>query len=142
MIQIDGIPASHGPQPVPPATASIGQAADAILAQYRTSPITATERAIAMLALWATDAIAAGRLAPLAADATFTHLFVEISNPPAGPETSDDADQLLLECMSLHDWGTEFSADLAEIRRLAFVILGQRGHEPQATPSGSGERVE
>jgi hypothetical protein len=24
----------------------------------------------------------------------------------------------------LHDWGTEFSADLGEMRRLAFSILG------------------
>ena len=129
MIQTNRIPAS-----LPPATAAIDQAAHAIVAQYRIAPIAATEHAIAMLALWATDAIAAGRLAPLAADATFTHLFVEISNPPAGPETSDDADQLLLECMSLHDWGSEFSADLGEIRRLAFVVLGAEA------PASAAER--
>jgi hypothetical protein len=40
-----------------------------------------------------------------------------------GPELSEDADQLLLEAMTLHDWGTEFSGDLDELRRLAFRIL-------------------
>ena len=72
----------------------------------------------------AADAIAAGRLAPKDADATFVQLFVELGNPPAGPELSEDATQLVLEAMTLHDWGTEFSADLDEMRRLAFAILG------------------
>jgi hypothetical protein len=29
----------------------------------------------------------------------------------------------MLEAMALDDWGTEFSADLDEMRRLAFEIL-------------------
>lgn len=114
MIQIDSLPV----------TVAFRQAADAVIHQYRAIPAIATEHAIAMLALWAADAIAAGRLAPTDADATFTHLFIEIGNPPAGPDLSDNADQLLLEAMELHDWGTEFSADLDELRRLAFAILG------------------
>jgi hypothetical protein len=114
MIQVDSLPV----------TTAFRQAAEAVVGQYRASPAKATEHAIAMLGLWAADAIAAGRLAPTDADATFTHLFVEIGNPPAGPELSEDADQLLLEAMTLHDWGTEFSADIDEIRRLAFAILG------------------
>lgn len=113
MIQIDSLPV----------TAAFQRAADAISAQYRTAPAIATERAIAMLALWAADAIAAGRLAPKHADTMFVHLDVAIENPPAGPELSEDTTQLLLEAMTLHDWGTEFSADLDELRRLAFAIL-------------------
>src|SRR5215213_9194470 len=114
MIQVDSLPV----------TAAFQRAADAITAQYRTSPASTTEHAIAMLALWAADAIAAGRLAPKDADTVFVHLFVAIENPPAGPDLSDDTTQLLLEAMTLHDWGTEFSADLDELRRLAFGILG------------------
>ena len=114
MIQADSLPV----------TAAFQRAMDAIIGQYRTSPVVVTERAIALLALWAADAIAAGRLAPQDADSMFTRLFVETSNPPAGPDLSEAADQLLLEAMELHDWGTEFSADLSEIRRLAFTILG------------------
>ena len=114
MIQIDSLPA----------TVAIEQAAKTIISQYRASPALATERAIAMLALWVADAIAAGRLAPKDADAMLTILWVEIGDMRDGPELSDDTDQLLLEAMTLHDWGTEFSADLDELRRLAFAILG------------------
>lgn len=113
MIQVDNLPV----------TLAIQQATDAIIAQYRASPAVATERAIALLTLWAADAIAAGRLAPKDADAAFVRLEVELSNPPVGPELSEDTDQLLLEGMALDDWGTEFSADLNELRRLAFAIL-------------------
>ena len=107
-----------------PVTVALGRAADAIVARYRASPAVATEWAIALLALWAADAIAAGRLAPTDADATFVRLYVELGNPPAGPDLSEDTDQLLMEAMNLEHWGTEFSADLAEIRQLAFAILG------------------
>jgi len=117
MIHVDSLPVS----------AALQQAAQAVIEQYRTSPAVATERTLALLALWSADAIAAGRLAPSEADATFTRLFVTIGDMQDGPELSDDADQLLLEGMSLDDWGTEFSADLAELRRLAFVILRAAG---------------
>jgi hypothetical protein len=110
-----------------PVLVAIRRAADAIIDQYRESPAVATERAIAVLALWAADAIAAGRLTPKDADATFVRLEVEIGNPPAGPDLSDDTTQLLLEAMALDDWGTEFSADLGELRRLAFAILRPTG---------------
>jgi len=113
MIQIDSLPV----------TAAFQQAAQAVIDQYRASPAVATDRALALLALWAADAIAAGRLAPADADATFTRVFVDIGNMRDGPDLSEDADQLLLEGMTLHDWGTEFSADLDELRRLAFSIL-------------------
>src|SRR4051812_25710337 len=91
-----------------PATAAIEQTAEAIVSQYRAAPSLATERAIAVLALWVADAIAAGRLAPTDADVTLTSLWVELGDMRDGPELSDDTDQLLLECMSLHDWGTDF----------------------------------
>jgi len=114
MIQADRLPVATAFQ----------QAVQAVIDQYRASPAVATNRALALLALWAADAIAAGRLAPADADATFTRVFVALSDMRDGPEISDDAGQLLLEGMSLHDWGTEFSADLDELRRLAFGILG------------------
>jgi hypothetical protein len=117
MIQIDSLPVS----------AALLQAAQAVIEQYRASPAVATERALALLALWSADAIAAGRLAPAEADATFTRLFVAIGDMQDGPELSGDTDQLLHEAMTLDDWGTEFSADLDELRRLAFVILRAAG---------------
>jgi hypothetical protein len=114
MIQIDSLPV----------TPAIGRSVDAIIGQYRTSPAVATERAIAVLTLWVADAIRAGRLAPKDADAAFVRLYVELGNPPTGPDLSDDTDQLLMEGMTLDHWGTELSADLDELRRLAFDILG------------------
>ena len=113
MIQVDSLPVAE----------SFRQAAQAVIDQYRASPAVATDRALALLALWSADAIGAGRLAPAEADAVFTQVFVAIGDIPDGPDLSDDAGQLLLEGMSLHDWGTEFSADLDELRRLAFTIL-------------------
>ena len=92
--------------------------------RYRTAPAHETETAIAVLSLWALESVEAGRLDPNDADHVFTMLEVKIGEVPDGPELSDDTDQLLLECMTLHDWGTQFSADPAEIRRLAFAILG------------------
>jgi len=94
MTQVDTLPVS----------VAIEQAVSAIIEQYRSVPAIATERALAMLALWAADAIAAGRLTPKAADATFVRLYVELDNPPAGPELSDDVDQLMIEALALDDW--------------------------------------
>ena len=113
MIQVDSLPVA----------AALRQAAQAVIDQYRASPAVATHRALALLALWSADAIAAGRLAPAEADAVFTRVFINLGDIADGPELSHDAGQLLLEGMSLHDWGTEFSADLDELRRLAFMVL-------------------
>lgn len=106
-----------------PVTEALSRAAESIIGQYPSLPAVATDRAIALLALWAADAIAAGRLAPADADATFTRLFVALGDIVDGPEIAEEAGQLLLEGMTLHDWGTPFSGDLTELRRLAFDIL-------------------
>jgi hypothetical protein len=106
-----------------PAASGIQQVAEELLTRYRSAPAVETERAIAMLALWALDAVEAGRLSPQDADEVFTMLDVEIGETKNGPELSEDAAQLLVEGMALHDWGTEFSADTARIRSLAFTIL-------------------
>jgi hypothetical protein len=113
MIQVDSMPVAS----------ALKQATETVIEQYRASLSVATDRAIALLALRAADAIAAGRLAPSEADATFTRPYVGLGDLRDGPDLSVEADQLLLEAMSLHDWGTEFSADLDELRRLAFGIL-------------------
>jgi hypothetical protein len=115
MIQIDSLPV----------TPAVSRSVDAIIGQYRVSPAVATERAIAVLALWMADAILAGRLAPRDADAAFVRLYVELGNPPVGPGLSEDTTQLLMEGMTLDHWGTELSGDLGEMRRLAFAILGE-----------------
>jgi hypothetical protein len=108
-----------------PSASSLAETAEAVVASYPSSPAAATERAIAVLALWALDAIEAGRLAPLDADRVFTMLDVEIGDGErkGGPELSDDASQLLMEAMTLDDWGTEFSADPVRMRELALGIL-------------------
>jgi hypothetical protein len=109
-----------------PSASSFAETAEAVITSYPSSPAAATERAIAVLALWALDAIEAGRLAPLDADRVFTMLDVEIGDAErkGGPELSDDASQLLLEAMTLDHWGGEFSADPVRMRALAFAILG------------------
>jgi hypothetical protein len=106
-----------------PAASSLHQVAEAVLSRYPSAPALETERAIAMLALWALETIEAGRLSPQDADQVFTLLDVEIDETADGPELSNDANQLLLEGMLLHDWGTEFSADPERMRALAFAIL-------------------
>ena len=106
-----------------PAAGGIHQAAEAVLARYRSAPAVETERAIAMLALWALDAVQGGLISPVDADEVFTLLDTEIGETKGGPELSEDAAQLLLEGMALHDWGTEFSADVTRLRSLAFSIL-------------------
>lgn len=106
-----------------PPTSGIHLAVQSVLDRYRAAPAIETERAIAMLALWALDALEGGRLSPQEADEVFTVLDVEIGEARDGPELSDDAAQLLLEGMAFHDWGTEFSADPARVRSLALSIL-------------------
>jgi hypothetical protein len=59
----------------------------------------------------------------LDADEVFTLIDTEIGETEGGPELSDDLSQILVEGMALHDWGTEFSADVARLRSLAFSIL-------------------
>ena len=106
-----------------PAAGGIHQAAKAVLARYRSAPAVETERAIAMLALWALDAIEGGRLSPPDADEVFTLIDTEIGETRGGPELSDDAAQILIEGMAFHDWGTEFSTDAARLRSLALSVL-------------------
>ena len=117
MTQVDRLPVTTALQP----------AGQDVVGQFCTSPAVTAERALALLVLWSVDAIAAGRLAPAEADATFTRMLVAIGGKQDGSELSDDADQLLLEGMSLHDWNTELSADLEELRRLAYAILRAAG---------------
>ena len=106
-----------------PTAGGIRQVAEAVLAHYQAAPAVETERAIAMLALWALDAIEGGRLSPPAADEIFTLIDTEIGESKGGPDLSDNASQILIEGMSLHDWGTEYSADVARLRSLAVSIL-------------------
>jgi len=108
----------------PPAAGSIRHVAEAVLARY---PAAETETAIAVLALWALDAVEAGRLSPQDADQVFTLLEVEMSEAQGGPDLSDTVDQLLLEGMALHDWGTAFAADTGRIRSLALTVLQAAG---------------
>lgn len=111
----------------PPATGSIRHVAEAVLARYPSASAAETETAIAVLALWALDAIEAGRLSPRDADQVFTLLEVETSEAPGGPELSDTVDQLMIEGMSLHDWGTAFAGDIGRMRSLALAILQAAG---------------
>lgn len=99
------------------------ETAEALLARYPSAPATETEAAIAVLALWAIDAVEDGRLPAREADSVFTLLDVEIDESASGPDLSEHAAQLLLEGMTLHDHGTQFSADLDRMRSLAFGIL-------------------
>ena len=106
-----------------PAAGDIHKAAEAVLAHYQSAAAVETERAIAMLALWALDAIEGGRLSPLDADEIFTLIDTEISETSGGPELSEDVAQILIEGMALHDWGTEFSSDVLRMRALALSLL-------------------
>jgi hypothetical protein len=109
--------------------ADLGAAAAEIAGRYATVPPRETEATLAILALWALDAVESGRLGPEEADAAFVRLFLDITDGP-GPEISEGARALLLEGMSLHDWGEDFGPDPREVRRLAFGILRRTGGAP------------
>jgi len=98
-------------------------AAEALLARYPAAPAAETEAAIAVLALWALDAVESGTLPATEADSVFTLLDIELDEAKTGPDLSESTSQLVLEGMTLHDWGTPFSADLDHMRALAFGIL-------------------
>jgi len=101
------------------------QTAAALIARYPTSTPAQTESGIAIISLWALEAVETGRLSPQDAGQVLTLLEVKLgdSERAGGPDLSDDTGQLLLEGMTLDDWGTEFSADPARMRALAFAIL-------------------
>ena len=99
------------------------EAAAAVLARYPSAPATETEAAIAMLALWAIDAVEGAQISASEADSLFTLLDIAIDETDAGPELSDSVTQLMLEGLTLHDQGTPFGADLARMRSLALGIL-------------------
>lgn len=99
------------------------EAAEALLARYPSAPASETEAAIAELALWAVRAVECGQLPAADADSVFTLLDIELDESVSGPELSDTTTQLVLEGMTLHDWGGQFSADLEHMRSLAFGIL-------------------
>ena len=107
-----------------PSAADIRSAADEIAARYGAASIEETEATLAVLALWALDAVASGRLPREEADRIFFRLDERIGTAP-GAELSDEARDLLFDGMTFHDWGERFGPDPDEVRRLALQILGR-----------------
>lgn len=90
-----------------------------------------SESAVAVLALWALEAVSSGRPTREAADAAFVDLFLDITDGP-GPDISEEMRDLLLEGMTFDDWGDEWGPDPERVRRLAFAIL-RRPHAVSST---------
>src|SRR5438093_1306389 len=105
---------------VPPS--DLRKAAEAVVAGYSTAPSRETEVALAVLALWALDAVDAGRLTPQEANNIFVMLDIGIGDRP-GPELSDRVQQLVLEGEHFHHHGEEWGPDADQLRALAFAIL-------------------
>jgi hypothetical protein len=101
----------------------IREVAEVVIAQYPSAPSEETEAAIAVLGLWALDAVQAGRLHRNEANDIFVRLDVGISDQHSGPDLSDEIHDLILEGEHLHHYGEDWGPDPEQIRRLAFTIL-------------------
>lgn len=108
------------------AAVDVRRAAEAIADRHATASAGETDAAVAVLALWALDAINAARLSHEDATASLTTLWARVTDRQSGPGVSDDTHELLLEGGWLHDDAIDRAPDLLEIRRLAVGILRGR----------------
>jgi hypothetical protein len=112
--------------------------AEAIAARYAEAPGRETETAVAVLALWALDALDAGRLTPEEADRAFMMLDVRLGETASGPDLSDRTHHLLTEGDFLHHSGGEWGPDPGYMRRVAFAILRRPSDGEATTGSHAG----
>jgi hypothetical protein len=101
----------------------MGAAADAIAAHYPSAPARETDVAVALLTLWALDAIEAGRLSENDASTIFTQLWSDVTDHKDGPDLAPEADELLFDGGWLHDEAIGAAPDRGNLRRLAHTIL-------------------
>jgi hypothetical protein len=98
-------------------------AASAIAARYRTVSAHETETAVALLVLWALDALDSARITAADATAIVTALWVSITDLPSGPDLSETIHELLEESTWLHDEAIGQAPDHAALRHVAHGIL-------------------
>jgi hypothetical protein len=127
----------------PPIAHLIHDAALAVAVRYPSEPARATEAAIAILALWALDAVEAGRMDRDEANRVFVLLDVRLGEQP-GPELSGEVHDLITEGEHFHHYREALGVDPDEIRSLAFMILNPgraeaddvQGSQPRARRTG------
>lgn len=107
----------------PHAPTDIARAAKVLAERYSAAPPRETEAAIAVLALWALDAVETGRMDRDQANAVFTMLEICIGDQRGGPDLSEDVHQLVLEGEHFHDFGEEWGPDPRYFRKLALKVL-------------------
>jgi hypothetical protein len=100
-------------------------AASAIAARYRVVSAHETETAVALLVLWALDALDSARITPDDATAIVTALWVGITDRPPGPDLSEATHELLEESTWLHDEAIGQAPDHDELRQVARGILAR-----------------
>ncbi len=103
--------------------ADLEAAAAAIARHYRSVPARETEAAVALLSLWALDALEGGRITPDDATTILTKLWVGVTDAPPGPELSEDVHTLLEEGGWLHDEAIGEAPDRGHLRALAHAVL-------------------
>jgi len=103
--------------------ANLEAAALTIAQHYRTVPARETETAIALLMLWSLDALDSARITSDDATAILTRLWVDVSNPPAGPDLSEAVHKLLEEGTWLHDEAIGEGPDRGQLRAAAHTVL-------------------
>ena len=101
----------------------MGAAADAIAAHYLSAPARETDVSVALLTLWALDAIEAGRLSMDDASTIFTQLWSDVTEQQDGLDLAAEADELLFDGGWLHDETIGAAPDRARLRHLAHLIL-------------------
>jgi hypothetical protein len=105
-------------------TADLARAADELVRQYPAAPARETEKAIALLGLWALEGVAAGQIHPHEAAGVFAGLDAGLAEQATGPELSEDAAQLVVEAIHLHHGIAPWpGVDMERFRVLAFTVL-------------------
>jgi hypothetical protein len=104
--------------------ADLEAAALTIATHYRSVTARETETSIALLVLWTLDALDGGRVTPDDAASILTRRWVDVGNPPAGPDLSEATHELLEEGGWLDEDAIGEASDRTVLRAAAHVVLG------------------
>ncbi|MCS6860042.1 MAG: hypothetical protein NZT92_06965 [Abditibacteriales bacterium] len=81
------------------------------------------ERYVARMVLELSEGVASGTVIPLAADAYVSRLWIRIGEQFPHVKLDENVEQLMIEGMSFHDYGTKFGPDFGLIRAYAKQVL-------------------
>ncbi len=133
--------------PGSPRTGSLSDAADLVVELVDLGLAREAEVAMAFLGLWTLERVKGGRMSRDEADELFTALDVAVGERPGATALSEESRDLVTEGEHFHHFGEAWGTDPAELRRMAYAILGRgrpvdgtgRGDVPPSGPDGGRE---